>query len=185
MAIIQAWLDNVADWNAADWNAAEYILGLSDMRQLDFFTPSPPPTRRTMRAAPPWKSSSPPSTAPTRIVYQGPAPPGRADGSPRSPAHRYQNAFRGPALAVRHEHRRPGQRVHAQQQLHQLHARLLMDNEPELANAFEIRTQRWQLAEVNWMTVNLLTVAGFIGLCTILLAAVWYWHAQYQAQRIR
>ena len=35
------------------------------------------------------------------------------------------------------------------------------------------------------MTVNLLTVAGFIGLCTILLAAVWYWHAQYQAQRIR
>lgn len=29
------------------------------------------------------------------------------------------------------------------------YARLLMDNEPELANAFEIRTQRWQLAEVN------------------------------------
>ena len=28
MAIIQAWLDNVADWNAADWNAAEYILGI-------------------------------------------------------------------------------------------------------------------------------------------------------------
>ena len=28
MAIIQAWLDNVADWNSADWNAAEYILGI-------------------------------------------------------------------------------------------------------------------------------------------------------------
>lgn len=35
------------------------------------------------------------------------------------------------------------------------------------------------------MTVNLLTVAGFTGLCLFLLAAVWYWHAQYQAQRIR
>ena len=28
-------------------------------------------------------------------------------------------------------------------------ARLLMDNEPELDGAFEIRTQTWQLAEVN------------------------------------
>ena len=35
------------------------------------------------------------------------------------------------------------------------------------------------------MTVNLLTVAGFTGLGLFLLAAVWYWHAQYQAQRIR
>jgi len=29
------------------------------------------------------------------------------------------------------------------------YARLLMDNEPELAGAFETRTQTWQLAEVN------------------------------------
>jgi len=28
MAIIQAWLDNTADWQTADWNAAEYILGI-------------------------------------------------------------------------------------------------------------------------------------------------------------
>ena len=34
------------------------------------------------------------------------------------------------------------------------------------------------------MTVQ--SLAGLAALlCTILLAAVWYWHAQYQAQRIR
>ncbi len=35
------------------------------------------------------------------------------------------------------------------------------------------------------MTIHTLTTAGFTALCLFLLAAVWYWHAQYQAQRGR
>ena len=35
------------------------------------------------------------------------------------------------------------------------------------------------------MTVQTLTTAGFTALCLILLAAVWYWHSQAEAQRNR
>lgn len=35
------------------------------------------------------------------------------------------------------------------------------------------------------MTIHTLTIAGLSALCLILLAAVWYWHAQYRDQRIR
>lgn len=35
------------------------------------------------------------------------------------------------------------------------------------------------------MTAQTLTTAGFTALCTILLAAVWYWHGQAEAQRKR
>ena len=35
------------------------------------------------------------------------------------------------------------------------------------------------------MTIQTLTIAGLTALCLILLAAVWYWHGQAEAQRIR